>query len=78
MSKLTEAEMAEKLKSLGVDSSQWDAMGGGEPQTPEFARSIAGKLQKMNDLLGQALAGKQAEVRLLQEKLARLKYGGGS
>jgi hypothetical protein len=78
VSKLTEKQLREQAEALGIGDGQWDEMGGGEPKSPAFANRIAENLKKMNELLEQAVEGKQGEVRLLQEKLARLKHGGGS
>jgi len=73
-----EQRMKERLKALGIDEQAWAGMGGHGPQTPRFALKMAGDLQKMKGLLEAAVGEKQAEVGLLEEKLLRLKYGGGS
>ena len=76
--KMTEEEVRAKLKEMGIDPNQWAEMGGGEPRHPAFVLRMAGNATKLKELLEAQVGQKQAEVRLLQEKLARLKYGGGS
>jgi hypothetical protein len=76
--KLTEQEALDRLKALGIDPGQWGEMGGHGPQTPQFALRLATNLKKVNELLEGAVAQKQAEVRSLEEKLLRLRFGGGS
>lgn len=76
MTKMTEEEMEEHLKAAGVD--QWGSMGGGGPRRPQAILRIASSLKKVNALLESSVAQKQGEITLLQEKLLRLKHGGGS
>ena len=75
---LTPEELADKLKAAGIDPDEWGKMGGQGPrQIPSFVR-LAGGLEKVKGLLEASVGQKQAEIRTLQEKLARLQHGGGS
>jgi len=56
----------------------WGTMGGGEPQRPQFMQAQADNLIKLRDMLQATVGQKQAEIQSLQEKLHRLKHGGGS
>ena len=56
---------------------EWGTMGGGSPRQPKFMQEQAAHMAKLRDLLERVLAQKQAEVVSLQEKLLRLKHGGG-
>ena len=58
-------------------TSEWGTMGGGSPRQPKFMQEQAANMVKLRDLLEGVLAQKQAEVISLQEKLLRLKHGGG-
>lgn len=53
-------------------------MGGGPPKQPQFVLRQVENLRKMEKLLEGIVGQKQTEVTLLQEKLIRLKHGGGS
>ncbi len=75
---MTEEQMRARLKAAGIDPKVWGEMGGGGPKTPQFALRMAASLTKVSQLLEGAVGEKQAETRLLDEKLLRLKYGGGS
>lgn len=75
---MTEEEMREKLNDMGIDSEEWSSMGGGSPRHPAFVLRMAGNAQKLKSMLEQQVGLKQAEIQTLQEKLIRLKYGGGS
>ena len=55
----------------------WGAMGGGPPMQPKFMTEQVAHLEKLRDLLTGVLGQKQAEIRAMQEKLLRLKHGGG-
>lgn len=78
MSKMTEEQARERLKAAGIDPNQWGAMGGGDPQSPQFAIRLATSLTKIKSLLEMAVGDKQGEIQQLEEKLLRLKHGGGS
>jgi len=56
----------------------WGGMGGGDARQPQFALSLADNLKKLTGILEGVVEDRQTEMRLLQEKLLRLKYGGGS
>lgn len=58
-------------------SESWRPMGGGAPKQPKFVQEQAANMVKLRDLLEGILGQKQAEVVSLQEKLLRLKHGGG-
>jgi len=75
--KLTPEQEA-RLKAAGIDPKSWGEVGGGEPKTPQFALRLAGNLEELKGLLEGAVGAKQGEIRLLEEKLIRLKHGGGS
>jgi len=74
---MTEEEVREALRQAGIKEG-WGEMGGDGPKNPAFLRRQADSLQALKGLLEGAVGGKQAEVRSLQEKLARLQHGGGS
>ena len=75
---LTEEQILERLREAGISPDQWGKMGGGGPKSPRFALRLAGDLQKVKALFEGILVEKQAEVGLLEERLIRLKHGGGS
>jgi len=75
---MTEEQVTARLKAAGIDPKVWGDMGGGGPRTPQFALRMAANLTKVSQLLEGVVGQKQAETRLLEEKLIRLKYGGGS
>lgn len=75
---MTEEQVKARLEAAGIDPKVWGEMGGGGPKTPQFALRMAANLTKVSQLLEGAVGQKQAESRLLEEKLIRLKYGGGS
>lgn len=75
--KMTKAEVEAKLKEMGIDPNQWSDMGGGEPKHPAFILRMANNATKLKELLEAQVGQKQAEIRLLQEKLIRAKFGGG-
>jgi hypothetical protein len=74
----TEEQVRERMEAAGIDPSKWGEMGGHDPRQPQFVLRLAGNLTKLNAALEAAVGEKQGEVRLLEEKLARLQYGGGS
>jgi hypothetical protein len=78
MKEPTVEQVRERMKAVGIDPDKWGEMGGHGPRHPQFVLRIAGNLAKLNGLLEGAVGEKQAEVRLLEEKLFRLQYGGGS
>lgn len=61
----------------GEKTPEWGPMGGGAPRQPKFVQEQAANLVKLRDLLEGILGQKQAEVMSMQEKLLRLKHGGG-
>ena len=71
-------EVLERLKAAGLDPGLWGDLGGHGPKTPGFALRLSSNLTKLNAVLGAAMREKEAEVRLLEEKLLRLRLGGGS
>ena len=75
---MTQEEFEAKLKEMGIDPSTWKQMGGGAPRHPAFVLRMANNASKLKKLLEEQVGQKQGEVRLLEEKLIRLKYGGGS
>lgn len=75
---MTEEEFQQRVKDAGAETGQWGAHGGGKPKTPAFVSQQVGNLTKLRDLLEKVSEGKQQEVLRLQERLHRLKYGGGS
>ena len=72
----TPEEARKKLKEMGIDPDPWQSMGGRSARPKAFVR-IAGSLQKVTALLEASVRQKQDEVGMLQEKLARIKQGGG-
>lgn len=52
-------------------------MGAAEKRVPDFAQRLAGNLTQVRDLLQGLVDQKQEEIRILEEKLLRLKHGGG-
>jgi len=72
------ADLQKRLKAAGIDPGQWGELGGHGPKTPGFALRLAGNLTKLNALLEVAVQEKEAEVRVLEEKIIRLRFGGGS
>jgi len=74
----TEDEIRERLAATGIDSDKWGNMGGTTAQHPKFALDMAGNMKKLAVMLEAVVGDKQGEVRLLEEKLVRLKFGGGS
>jgi len=75
---LKEEEARERLAAAGIDPEKWGDMGNLIARQPRFALRLAGNLQKLTAMLEGVVADKQGESRLLEEKLARLKFGGGS
>ena len=75
---LKEEEAGECLAAAGIDPATWGDMGGKIARQPRFALSIAGNLGKLTAMLEGVVADKQGEMRVLEEKLVRLKFGGGS
>ena len=75
---MKEDEARERLAAAGIDPEKWGDMGGMIARQPRFALSLAGNLKKLTTVLEGVVADKQGEVRVLDEKLIRLKYGGGS
>lgn len=75
---MTDDQVRERLKEMGVDPNQWSEMGGGDPQHPAFVLRMATHASKLKQHMEQQVGVKQAEIRLLQEKLIRLKFGGGN
>jgi len=55
----------------------WKPMGGGPARQPQFVIQQAENLGKLKELLEGVVGQKRAEIMSLQEKLLRLKYGGG-
>jgi hypothetical protein len=76
--KLTEEQIREQMKAAGIDPGKWGEMGGGGPRTPKFALRLAHNLARVRGVLESAVEAKQSEVQSLEEKLLRLKHGGGS
>lgn len=62
---------------MSSDTPDWKAMGGGSPQQVRFLQEQVGNLQQLKKVLEDLLAQKQIEKMSLQEKLLRLKHGGG-
>lgn len=56
----------------------WGPMGGGAPKHPKFVLDQVKNLQTLQKMLEGIVDQKQAEIAGLQEKLLRLKHGGGS
>ena len=75
--KLTEEQARERMAQEGIDSTTWGQMGGGEERTPQFATKLAGHMTQLRDMLEGMVSQKQDEKTVLEEKLARLKHGGG-
>lgn len=73
-----EESVRDQLRAAGIDPNQWGDMGDMTTRQPRFALELAGNLSKLTAMLEGVVAGKQAEVRILEEKLLRLKFGGGS
>jgi len=73
-----EEEARARLAAAGIDPAKWGDMGDMVARQPAFALRMAGNLKKLTALLDCVVVDKQAEVRVLEEKLLRLKFGGGS
>lgn len=73
-----EEQARERLAAAGIDPAQWGDIGGMATRQPRFALSLAGNLKKLTAILEGVVVDKQGEVRALEEKLLRLKFGGGS
>lgn len=56
----------------------WGPMGGGPPKQPQFVLRQAHNLEKLREMLEGVVSQKQTELGQLQEKLIKLKHGGGS
>lgn len=70
--------MSDAQKNIPEEPVQWGPMGGHATKPPQFLLDQAGNLTKLRDLLEGMVGQKQLEVQSLQEKLLRLKHGGGS
>ena len=69
--------LEDALRKAGVGGS-WGGLGGHGPQPMPFAIRQAASLEKLKALLEQGLESKRAEIRSLNEKIQRLRHGGGS
>lgn len=68
----------EQESKKSEESPAWKPMGGGPPRHPQFVLRQVQSLEKLRELVEGIVAQKEAEVGTLQEKLLRLRHGGGS
>ena len=59
------------------EKTEWSVLGGGGPRQPQFVQDQAAKLIQLRGMLEAFIEQQQREVQSLQEKLIRLKHGGG-
>ena len=75
---IKEEQARDCLRAAGIDPAKWGDMGDMITRQPRFALSLAGNLKRLSAMLEGMVVDKQGEVRVLEEKLLRLKFGGGS
>jgi hypothetical protein len=74
---MTEDQIKEEMKKLGIDPGSWQKTEGGEAQEPEFIRRQKKRFAQVLPFLEKQLADDIQLLAQLKEAKKRVKYGGG-